>query len=244
MDFKKKDNLFAGNIKEIVDFRFDEKVANVFEDMLRRSIPGYSTIIAVTGMFAAKYARASTNIYDLGCSLGASAMAMQQTVKLDGCKIKAIDNSEAMIKRASEFIDNSAYNVPIELVLQDVRQTHITNASVVAMNLTLQFIPPSERADVINKIYRGLNKGGILILTEKVKFSDENLNALQTDHYYEFKKMMGYSDMEISRKRDALEKVMILDTEDEHIERLKKAGFYKCEKWFQIFNFISFIAVK
>jgi tRNA (cmo5U34)-methyltransferase len=241
---EKKDNVFAGNIEKIVDFKFDEKVANVFEDMLRRSIPGYGTIITVTGMFAEKYAQPRTNIYDLGTSLGASALAMQQRIKTEGCKIFAVDNSKAMIERAKRFIDNSKHRTPIELVLADVRNVNIHNASIVVLNLTLQFIKPSEREALIKKIYDGMVKNGILILTEKVTFSDTALNSRQSERYYDFKAFMGYSQLEISRKRDALENVMILDSLETHYERLRKVGFRHFDKWFQVFNFISIIAQK
>ena len=240
----KKDNIFDGEIEKIVDFKFDEKVANVFEDMLRRSIPGYATIIAVTGMFAEKYAREGTNIYDLGCSLGASALSMQQRINKNGCKIIAVDNSPEMLARAEEFIDNSKYPVPIELVESDAANVKIENASVVVLNLTLQFLPPEQRFGLLQNIYNGLNKGGILILTEKVKFGDAGLNARQAERYYDFKAFMGYSQLEISRKRDALENVMILDDIETHFERLKTIGFSQTDIWFRIFNFVSFLAVK
>ncbi len=241
---KKLDKIFTGDIKEIVDFKFDEKVANVFEDMLRRSIPGYSTIIAVTGMFAEKFAQPETNIYDLGCSLGASALSMQQKIKQPGCKIIAVDNSPQMLQRAKDFVDNSKFQIPIELVEQDVTKVNITNASVVVLNLTLQFVSPEKRLNQLEKIYRGLTSKGILILTEKVKYSDESLNERQSESYYDFKEFMGYSRLEISRKRDALENVMILDSLEYHLERLKKLGFSRVDVWFQIFNFVSIIAVK
>ena len=215
-----KDEIFSGEIKKIVDFKFDEKVANVFEDMLRRSIPAYGTIIAVTGMFAEKYARENTNIYDLGCSLGASALSIQQRINKSNCKIIAVDNSPEMLARAEKFIDNSKYPVSIELILADANDVEIVNASIVVLNLTLQFIPPEKRLSLLEKIYKGLNKSGILIMTEKVKFNEEELDKRQSARYYDYKAFMGYSELEISRKRDALENVMILDDIKTHFKRL------------------------
>ncbi len=241
---EKLDNIFSGKIEKIVDFKFDEKVAKVFEDMLRRSIPAYGTIITVTGMFAEKFAQANSNIYDLGCSLGASALAMQQRITQENCKIIAVDNSPAMIERAKDFVDNSKYKTPIELLEQDVEETEIENASIVVLNLTLQFLQPEKRLALLHKIFNGLREGGILILTEKVKYSDVELDERQAERYYDFKAFMGYSRLEISRKRDALENVMILDKLETHLERLRKLGFAYADVWFQVFNFISIIAQK
>ena len=240
----KKDTVFNNPINSIVDFKFDEKVANVFEDMLHRSIPGYATIISTTGMLTKLYAKPNSNFYDLGSSLGASALSMQQNITHPNCKIIAVDNSETMIKRSRGLLEKSESSTPIELVCDDIRNIHIENASVVVLNYTLQFIEPYAREMIIKKIYDGLNVGGILILSEKVVFDDEELNERQIKRYYDFKRLMGYSELEISQKRNALENVLIPETPKQLLGRLDKADFANSDLWFQLFNFISIVAVK
>jgi len=240
----KKDKIFDNPINSIVDFKFDEKVANVFEDMLHRSIPGYATIISTTGILTKLYAKPGTNFYDLGSSLGASSLSMQQNITHPNCKIIAVDNSEAMIQRSRELLERSESSIPIELVCDDIRNIKIHNASVVVLNYTLQFIEPETRGVIIQKIYDGLNKDGILILSEKVVFEDAELNERQIKRYYDFKRLNGYSELEISQKRNALENVLIPETPDRLIGRLNKAGFSKSDIWFQLFNFISIVAEK
>jgi len=239
-----KDKIFDDPINSIVDFKFDEKVANVFEDMLHRSIPGYATIISATGMLTKLYAKPNTNFYDLGSSLGASALSMQRNITHPNCKIIAVDNSEAMIKRSKELLTKSEASTPIELVCDDIRNINIENASVVVLNYTLQFIEPEARETIIRKIYNGLNKGGILILSEKVVFEDAELNERQIKRYYDFKRLNGYSELEISQKRNALENVLIPETPEQLLTRLNKAGFATSDIWFQQFNFISIVAEK
>ncbi len=240
----KKDNIYDNPINRIVDFKFDEKVANVFEDMLKRSIPGYATIISTTGMLTKLYAKPNSNFYDLGSSLGASALSMQQNISYPNCKIIAVDNSEAMIKRSKELLSKSKSLTPIELICDDIRNIRIENASVVVLNYTLQFIEPETREIIIQNIYDGLNSGGILILSEKVVFQDEEFNERQVKRYYDFKRLNGYSQLEISQKRNALENVLIPETPEQLLSKLDNAGFTTSDIWFQQFNFISIIAEK
>ncbi len=240
----KKDTVFKEPVEKIVDFNFDEKVADVFEDMLRRSIPGYSTIISIIGMLTKFHAKAGTNLYDLGSSLGAASLVMQKNIDVPDCKIIAVDNSEPMIKRCEEIIKNGKYQTPIELICADVMDIEIENASIVVLNFTLQFIPLELRNKLIEKIYKGLLPQGILILSEKISFDDEELNKRQIERYHKFKKFHGYSDLEISAKREALENVLIPETLDSHFSRLYRARFTHVDLWYQLFNFASIIAIK
>ena len=241
---KTKDKIFEDPLYKIVDFEFDNKVANVFEDMLKRSIPGYSSIISTVGMLTKLYAKPNSNYYDLGSSLGASALAMRRNINHPNCKVIAIDNSEAMIERSRGIIEMDNSETPIEIVYGDIRDVKISNAAVVVLNYTLQFISPVNRDKIIQNIFDGMNDGGILILSEKIIFENEDLRERQIDRYHNFKKLNGYSDTEIAKKKDALENVLIPDTIEKHRKRLFNAGFKIADVWHQTFNFISIIAEK
>ncbi len=242
---KKSDTIYSTPLNEIVDFKFDEKVADVFPDMLQRSVPGYSLMIANIGILAGKYAQSGSRCYDLGCSLGAATLSMRQRITAEDCCIVAVDNSKAMIEQAGKLLasDKESF-VPVALVCSDIRDVALDNASVIVLNLTLQFIPPEERLALLKKIYNGLKPGGILILSEKIAFDDRQQQELQDELHLEFKRAQGYSDLEISQKRSALENVMIPESLSTHEARLKNAGFATIEPWFQCFNFISLVAVK
>ncbi len=240
----KADNIYASPLARMVDFRFDERVADVFPDMIQRSVPGYGTLITNIGIIASHYAQNGSDCFDLGCSLGAVTLSMRQRIKADNCRIIAIDNSAAMIERAQRIITEDNNRVPVVLKQEDIAESSITNASVVVMNFTLQFIDPALRDDLIKKIYAGLQPGGALIISEKLAFADQNSQHIQQQLHLDFKRANGYSDLEISQKRSALEKVLIPETAAAHHQRLQKAGFNQTEQWFQCFNFASFIAIK
>lgn len=242
---KKQDSIYAAPLEEIADFRFDEQVAEVFPDMLQRSVPGYAMMISTIGLLAARYAQANSRCYDLGCSLGAVSLALRQGIRQPDCNIIAVDNSQAMLDRARQLMaDETASTVPIQMVCTDLQNIIIENASIVVLNLTLQFIPPAERLLLIKRIYQGLKPGGLLILSEKIAFEETDHQRFHVDLHQEFKRANGYSELEISQKRTALEKVMIPETLACHQQRLRQAGFGFVDTWFQCLNFVSLVAIK
>lgn len=238
-----KDTLYAQPLSAVGDFRFDQRVADVFPDMIQRSVPGYSTMIALIGIIADQYAQPNTNIYDLGCSLGAASMAIRHRLTASGCTLLAVDNSADMLAKAKTFLGVEESPVHVQFVEADIRDIQINNASVVVLNFTLQFVPPEDRARLIRRIYDGMLPGGILLLSEKVILNAEPA-SIQNDLHIAFKKAQGYSDLEIAQKRSALENVMRLDSVNDHLSRLADAGFGTREVWYQCLNFQSLLAIK
>jgi tRNA (cmo5U34)-methyltransferase len=239
-----RDTLFADPLAEAGPFRFDADVARVFPDMIRRSVPGYATVIGMSGLLAARYAVPGSNLYDLGCSLGASTLAMRQSIRVDGCRIVAVDNAAAMLDRCRSVIDSDTHHTPVELMEADICDVPIANASVVVLNFTLQFVPLGQRAALLRRIHDGLLPGGILVLSEKIAFADARLQALNVELHHQFKRANGYSELEIAQKRSALEDVLIPETLDAHRARIQQAGFASCDVWFQCFNFASLVALR
>lgn len=239
------DSIYASPLDDLIDFRFDERVVDVFPDMIQRSVPGYGTIISTIGIFAAKYAQENSHCYDLGCSLGAVTLSMRQRITQENCDIIAVDNSHAMIERGQAILaSDKSSTIPVTMLCADINDVEIENASVVVMNFTLQFIPLEQRLALIKRIYQGLKPGGVLILSEKIAFNDADRQDFQIDIHHDFKRANGYSDLEISQKRTALENVLIPETIPTHQHRLSDAGFSFSDVWFQCFNFISLVAVK
>jgi tRNA (cmo5U34)-methyltransferase len=239
-----RDDIYSEPLSDPSLFAFNERVASVFPDMIRRSVPGYPTIINMTGLLAGRYATPGSQLYDLGCSLGASTLSMRQHVHHSDCRIIAVDNSAAMLARCRSVLDTDSHELPVSLLCARLQDVPIVDASVVVLNFTLQFIPREERDAVIAVVYAGLRPGGIMVLSEKVIFEDPHLNQLNIELHHEFKRANGYSDLEIAQKRDALENVLLPETLAQHRERIAGAGFSSCDVWFQCFNFASLVALK
>lgn len=238
------DTIYANPLAEVSRFAFDQRVVDVFPDMIKRSVPGYATIINMIGNLAERYVQANSQCYDLGCSLGAATLAMRHRIQAADCKIIGVDNSSAMIARCQQVIAADSGEVPVELIEAQIQEVALHNASMAVLNFTLQFIPIEERLEMLRKICVGLNPGGVLIISEKVAFDDEQHQQLMTELHHNFKRANGYSDLEIAQKRAAIENYLIPETLDAHRQRLRQAGFSSVDVWFQCFNFASLIAIK
>lgn len=236
-----KDRVFSKALSEVKAFEFNETVANVFQDMISRSVPGYALLLHMIGLYADIFIQPGSRIFDLGCSLGEATLVIADRAKDCDCEIIAVDNSAAMISKCEQL---PHFLQTIKWRCEDIRQTEISNASMVVLNLTLQFLPPEERPALLRQIFQGLNPGGVLVLSEKVVFDDATENERMVQLYQGFKKTMGYSDLEISQKRNALENVLIPDSEQQHFQRLDDAGFDEIYQCFRSFNFISYLAIK
>ena len=244
MSDHKRDNLFARPLGKVPKFVFDRSVVDIFPDMIQRSVPGYQTIINHTGELADRFVQKNSHCYDLGCSLGASTLAIRERIAGRNATIYAVDNSQAMLDKLATILATQASDSDTQLIANDICDIKITNASLVVLNFTLQFIPLARRSELISNIYNGLNPNGCLIISEKLHFEPESLNQLLTDLHHQFKRDQGYSDLEISQKRDAIDKVLLPESLTTHIQRLKDCGFKSASPWFQCYNFGSLIAIK
>ena len=237
---RRRDRLYLDDDRPPGDFVFDERVADVFMDMIGRSVPGYGAIVGMIELLAQRYLQQGSRGYDLGCSLGAAALAMARAAPGGKADIVGVDNAPAMLNRARNV--SSEKGLPVAWVCADIRDVEIKDASIVVMNFTLQFLPIEDRLAQLEKIHAGLRPGGVLILSEKIAAEDSEGDRLLVDLHHDFKRANGYSELEISRKRAALENVLIPETLRMHRDRLVQAGFRRSDIWFQCFNFVSLVA--
>ena len=239
-----KDEVFRDKIETVADFHFGEKVAKVFDDMVGRSVPFYGEMQRMIAEMTGDFAVGGTNLYDLGCSTGTTMLDIDPYVDRN-VRFVGVDNSEEMLKKCRNKLEEQKFTRAHELRCVDLNQgVHIENASVVMMILTLQFIRPLYRDKLIGSIFNGMNENGALIMVEKLIGEDSLFNRLFIKYYYDFKKRNGYSELEISQKREALENVLVPYKLMENREMLLRAGFRYCDVFFKWYNFSGIIAVK
>jgi len=243
-DASYRDAIFSTPLDRVARFSFDEQVVACFPDMIRRSVPGYGQILGMLSLIAQRHLRHGAHVYDLGCSLGASGLALAGALPADAFRYTGVDLSPAMVERAEKtFLDECPQHT-LQVLEADIRQLDYQPSGMVILNFTLQFLPPNDRDALLKRLYEALEPGGVLILSEKTLDADERDNAWRVERYHDFKRANGYSDMEISQKRTALENVLVPDTLDILHGRLATAGFPRSMTWFQYLNFASLIAFK
>lgn len=248
----KPDILFTTPLDKDARFSFDEQVVACFPDMIRRSVPGYGQVLSMLPIFARRHLgfrqmlgdKKVSRIYDLGTSLGAVLFSLAAEFCPDDLDLIGVDVSKPMTNKARALLKEHYPNHHITIIEQDINQVQLQECDMIVLNLTLQFLPPDTRLELLQKCHQSLSKGGILILTEKIHLQNEEDDAWQVERYYDFKRANGYSELEISGKRNALENVLITDTKDTHYQRLHQAGFERVLSWFSFLNFASMIAFK
>ncbi len=240
----KRDKVFAQKKDRIEPFAFNREVTAVFDDMLKRSVPLYQESILRQAQMAPEFFQEKTRIYDLGCSHGNLGVLIAAQFDDTPFSMVGVDSSIPMIEKYYSRLEQMENAHQIDLVCGLLEDIQIENASVVLINLTLQFLALNKRDALIKKIYQGLLPGGILLVTEKIIHPSLSINELEQDFYQRFKRENGYSALEISQKRDALEKVLIPEAIGDHRQRFLDAGFSSFDVWLKWFNFASMIAIK
>ena len=236
----KKDNLYKKDFPKNHKFIFDNNVADVFEDMVNRSVPGYEFLIENIGVMAKKFYQKNTVIYDLGSSLCACSLSILEKLKNVEVQICAVDSSRPMIDICKKNINRKE----IKFIHSDILDIDIKNTSVVILNLTLQFVSLEKRTYLLEKIFSKLNKNGVIIITEKIKIDKMSDDIFFKNFHDFFKENNGYSKEEIDRKKIALSETMIIESEKIHEDRFRGIGCKKFYKWFQCYNFVSWVLIK
>lgn len=241
------DGLFASGRAAPGSFRFDARVARVFDDMIRRSVPGYAATVAMSGWLASRFAQPGTACYDLGCSLGATLLACSHALAeagLDDVQVIGVDSSSDMLERCRSRLEPELGARQPTLIEADLRNVALQPSSVIILNWTLQFLPPRDRTPLLTRIHDALLPGGAVILSEKVIDSDPEAQRLAESLHADFKRHQGYSELEIAAKRSAIEDVLIPETLEAQESRLRQIGFRSVLLWYRQLNFASLLAVK
>ena len=236
-----RDRLYAEALDEVPPFEFNEAVSEVFSDMIRRSVPGYETVVRMTGALVAETYKGEGVIYDLGCSLGEASGRILAACRECQPNLVLVDSSESMLERCRQRF---AGEEGVECLCADVNDMHFEPASAFILNYTLQFIPQSDRSRLLERLWQALVPGGVVIVSEKIRLEPPARNAEAVAKHHAFKRLMGYSDREVEQKREALEDVLVPDRLDQLKGRLRSAGFSNVLVWFECLNWVSIAAYK
>jgi len=246
--YRMKDELYKDQRERIEKFKFNEEVSRVFDDMIRRSVPGYIENILMCSDIIYEIYTGKGILYDLGCSTGALPIALSEKFKETAFQYSGIDNSKAMVDKAQnnieKFSDDYKDHHKIEFVTGDIREIDFNNAAIFIASYTLQFVPPGEREKLVKKLYCQLPPGGAFIMSEKVLENGKLPTELFKKMHYLQKRDQGYSDIEISQKREAIEKVLVPFTVENNLKMLEETGFSSASIFLKKYNFASFIAIK
>lgn len=240
-----RDRIFVEPCDPVEKFTFSRDVAEVFDDMIRRSVPLYEEIQRMTVEVAVRFAQPRSRVYDLGCATGTTLSLLIAAIHLPGVQFIGVDNSDAMLSKAKDRLADAISGRNVVLRQADLNEMReFSPASVIILNWTLQFVQPSNRTRLLRSIYAGLQDGGCLVIVEKILPNDSFLSELYIEFHHAFKRRNGYSDLEIAQKRESLEQVLVPLRIEDNIALLRQTGFSVIDVFFRWYNFAGLIAIK
>lgn len=232
-----RDELFRDEL--VKKFEFDSNVVGVFDDMISRSVPYYEeNKRIISSMIRLMYKEGL--VYDLGASTGNMLFEIEKSQP--SLRMVGVDSSADMVKKAKKTAKKNNSNI---LFMEgDILDFEYEKAEAFISNYTFQFLRPTKRDYLVNKIYDSLNENGSFFISEKIMSENRVLDKTYIDIYHKFKENNGYTKTEISKKRESLENVLVPYTLEENIDMLKNAGFKTVEIVFKWANFVTLIAQK
>jgi len=171
------------------NWRFDENVVPVFDEHVKQSVPMYEEIHNLITDISGWFIEEGSNVYDVGTSTGKVIANHLGNFPSKEVNYIGIDNSKEMVEKAKNTFKDKPN---VSLLNEDVTEGfEFKNASITTSVLTNQFIPERKRQDLTNRIYKGLNQGGVYILVEKVIGSNARFNEIWTELYHDLKQKNG-----------------------------------------------------
>ncbi|MDH3740873.1 MAG: methyltransferase domain-containing protein [Hyphomicrobiales bacterium] len=240
-----KDKAGDGIVAQNANWTFAGDVANQFDDHASKSIPmykeGHEIICGLSDFFINK----DSVSYELGCSTGSLTMKLADHNKdKPGARIVGIDIEAEMIEKANaKRTDSGLTNV--SFIADDIFEVEFEPADFIVAYYTIQFVRPSIRQALIDKIYNALRWGGCFVMFEKVRGPDARFQDILTAMYsYDYKLSQGYDAEEIVSKARSLKGILEPFSTQGNLDLLERAGFKDTMTIAKYICFEGFVAIK
>jgi tRNA (cmo5U34)-methyltransferase len=226
------------------NWRFRGDVVAKFDEHVAKSVPFYREGHALVCSLSDWFVKDGSTCYDLGCSTGTLTLALAEHNKhKERVTFVGIDSEEEMVRRAREKQQQAGVQNASFLV-DDIAQAELEPCDLVTSYYAIQFVRPSVRQDLIDKIYRSLQWGGAFLLFEKVRGADARFQDILTGLYTDFKLTQGYTAEEIVGKSRSLKGVLEPFSTQGNLDLLRRAGFVDIMTVMKYVCFEGFLAIK
>tara|TARA_B100002019_G_scaffold180810_1_gene156111 strand:- start:2341 stop:3054 length:714 start_codon:yes stop_codon:yes gene_type:complete len=237
--------MYSGdNIKnDLSSWDFGGDTPYKFDQHISKSVPGYEFGKSIIANYSDFFVNLKPQlIYDIGCSTGSLLKKIDARHPKKDLNFIGIDIEPEMI----EFAQKREYLNPNKFKFEciDVLEMSLEKTSIVISYYTLQFILPSIRQELVNRIYESLAWGGAFFIFEKTRGPDGRFQDMNTHVYNEYKLNKGYSPSEIFSKSRALTGVLEPFSDKGNIDMFKRAGFKDIQYIFANICFKGWICIK
>lgn len=221
---------------------FGGDTATHFDDHVSKSVPLYAEGHKLVCELSDFFIKPDSVAYEIGCSTGALTLKLaEHNSHKPKARFIGIDIEANMIEAAKV---RGKDNAQVEFVVDDIMQMPLESADLIVAYYTVQFIRPSERQYLFDKLYNSLKWGGALLLFEKVRGPDGRFQDMCTRMYDDFKLAQGYTPEEIVSKARSLKGVLEPFSTQGNIDLMKRAGFSDIITIMKYICFEGFVAIK
>ncbi len=228
---------------DVSSWSFAGKTPLVFDEHISKSVPGYDEGQQIIASYCDFFINLSPKrIYDLGCSTGSLLQKIEARHSNKEISYIGYDVIPEMIDIAKKrnFFNKNRF----DFSCKDILEVDFLESSVFTSYYTLQFILPSVRQTLVNKIYESLSWGGAFFVFEKTRGPDGRFQDMNTHVYNDYKLRNGYKPEEIFSKSRSLAGVLEPFSDRGNYEMFQRAGFKDIEYIFTNISFKGWICVK
>ena len=230
----------------MVDFTFSHREEG-FDEHIDKSIRGYQDLLSDIVSLSRYFVEKETNVYDIGCSTGKLTEAMlKKNQDIEDVHYYGIEVADGVVgdMKSREIKLNSDYSWnKIKFLHEDVRDSMISNASLITSVFTLQFMSMRDRLPMVKKVYNGLNEGGAFIFAEKTICENAKFQEMITFNFYDYKRKF-FDTKDIMDKEQTLRNIMKPNTWKQIEKYIYDAGFKDVQPFWRNHMFVGAIAVK
>ena len=229
---------------ETASWNFRGDVVDKFDDHVSKSVPLYTTGHELICSLSDYFVKDGSLCYDLGCSTGTLTLALAaRNAQKEGARFVGVDSEPDMVQSAQQkAADLEIKNA--DFVTDDLATLELEPCDLITSYYAIQFIRPSIRQDVINKIYNSLQWGGAFLFFEKVRANDARFQDITSGLYTDFKLSQGYTPEEIVGKTQSLKGILEPFSTQGNLDLLKRAGFVDIVSILKYVCFEGFLAIK
>lgn len=226
------------------NWSFGQGTAFSFDGHVAKSVPlyalGHDLVVELSDFFV----RPGSIAYEIGCSTGTLTLKLAQhnRHKADA-RFVGVDIEPEMVEVASQKQAKAGIG-NVEFLLDDALNVDFAPADLIVAYYVVQFVPPSRRQVLIDRLYKALNWGGALIMFEKVRGPDARFQDIVTTLYHDWKLGQGYTPAEVIAKAQSLKGVLEPFSTQGNVDLLKRAGFQDITTIMKYVCFEGFLAIK
>jgi len=222
---------------------FGGKVPLKFNKHIEKSVPFYNEGHDIIQNLSDYFLFENSTCYDIGCSTASILQIISKFSNKKKLNFIGIEVEKNMVALAKKNIKKNKLK-NIKIINNDIIKFKLKKNNLIISYYTIQFIHPSHRQIIFNKIYKSLNWGGGFIIFEKIRGNDARFDNILNSLYLDFKEKNNFKAKEILNKSKSIRGVLEPFSDNGNLGFIKRAGFSDIQTIFYHLCFKGYLCIK